>query len=180
MANRDNLVSVLRTSERQDWWESLSWLAYSLIGGLLPLWGGLLLLYLFGHHDRWPQLISHGEFAIYSAALLAPAVYVILKQIPASGFVHQQAFVLLAFVGLLVSAILFTGVTILAESDSTFLRLNQDALFRISVPLFVVSLAFAFVVTLLDNARLNPDVRRLAEDARRRLEEQFAKTEDGK
>src|SRR5437588_3999549 len=81
MADRPNLISVLKTSESQDWWESSSWLLYNLIGGLLPMWGGLLLLYIFGHHDRWQQLISRGEFALYSAALLAPAVYVVLKDV---------------------------------------------------------------------------------------------------
>lgn len=93
----------------------------------------------------------------------------------------------LAVIGLLISAILFTGVTIVASTGvavaqgatSTFLTLDQEAMLWISGSLFVLSIVLAFMVTVIDNSRTDPDVRRIANQAQEKLESQFTRTGEG-
>lgn len=95
MADRANLISAIRATNRQHWFDSGKWLGWAVLGGLLPLWGGWFLLMLFKHRERWPELISHGELAIYSAAFLASAIYVIQRDVGNISFVHREVFNLL-------------------------------------------------------------------------------------
>ena len=52
MERRPNLFLVLRASNRQHWADAGIWLAYTIVGSLLPVWGGLFLLRLFSQESR--------------------------------------------------------------------------------------------------------------------------------
>ena len=76
------MFRTLREASSEQWNESLGWLLYSLAGSTLPIWlGGYVLLPIFGRHFSWVEYGRHGEFALYSAALLAPTLRLIAKDI---------------------------------------------------------------------------------------------------
>src|SRR2546427_10690573 len=96
---------------QKHWKETTNWLAFTLVGGLIPVWGGMVLFLLLSKPVFFSTFSSNGEFAIYSAAILAPSLYLIAKDRTTSNFLFRPFFSLICVVGLLLSAMLFAGVT---------------------------------------------------------------------
>ncbi len=84
----------LRTAVGKNWKDSTSLMLYTLVGGLLPVHGGMLLFKLFSRVVQFSDFSDNGEFALYSAALLAPSLYLILKDYNTSNFLYRRAFAL--------------------------------------------------------------------------------------
>lgn len=169
------LVTILRKQGR----ETSKWLAYTLVGGLLPLWGGYVLTKLFNKVPAWSDFTDHGEFAIYSAAILAPALYSILKDFKTSTFIGRGYFGLICAVLLLGATVIFAGVTTVGtvSTGGTPLELNKGFLRDSTTWLFASSVVLAFLVTAIDSASVYKDIREVHNQELRELGEEFDRTE---
>ena len=101
----DGVLSIRRPTS-EEWRLSAGWLIATIVGGLLPLWGSYLMLKLGGESVFVADFVSHGEFALYSASLLAPVFFIILRELPA-GFPFRLWIGLVSVVLLLISALTF-------------------------------------------------------------------------
>jgi hypothetical protein len=177
MRRGQNLWAALTGATPEHWNDSVKWFVYTLVGSLLPIWGSWLLLPVLSQSVNWSDFVRHGEFALYSAAFLSPALYLITRDVALAPFVHRQLFALSTIVLIVCSALLFAGVTAATKGSIHGIVLDENVLIKVSIPLLLLSSLVAFVVTVLDNARLRPDVRRLAAASEQQLEKDFDKTE---
>ncbi len=166
---------ALRSASRSNWTDAAMWLAHNLLGGLTPVWFGWLLLTLLSRHPSWSDFSDHGEFAIYSAAMLAPTFYVILRDLKTPGFPGRLIFGLLTLTGILVATGFFAAVTTAFMSPVPLVTLNSFFLRYGTMSLFIFSASLAFIVTVLDNARVQPDVRSIVASEQKELERDFDK-----
>ena len=72
------LVEVFR-AKKEHYLEAAVWLGYHVLGSLLPVWLGILLIVFVVQPFGFADLIDRGEFAIYSAAIITPVIYALLK-----------------------------------------------------------------------------------------------------
>src|SRR5438876_1135465 len=112
MAERLTLVWAFRQANRHHVRDTFEWLFYTMLGGLLPVWGGAILYRFFVGGATLLHFASHGEFTLYSAALLGPAIYIVVKEREEVSFPSRGSFVLSSIIFLLVAALIFAGITV--------------------------------------------------------------------
>jgi len=151
------LKGVLKNATPDQWYESFSWLAYNFLGSTLPIWlGGFILLPVFSRHFNLIEYSVHGELALYCAAFLAPTLRLIGRDVEDFTFVRRQAFLLFGWIGLTAAVGLYSGVISAAEMPGDTVHVNSKLLFYFSLALFVVSVAFSWLVRLIDFQRIQP------------------------
>jgi hypothetical protein len=163
----------LRNTNRSHWSDAGIWLFYNLSGSLAPVWFGVLILFLFSRSPSLSDFSQHGEFALYSAAMFAPTLYVISRDLKIPGFWARSFLVLLTLLGILAATCFFVAVTTAFLVPKPALEINQVFLRRGTFGLFLFSAALSFLVTALDNARLLPDVRGITNQQQEQLLRQF-------
>jgi hypothetical protein len=171
-------MKVLWSAIRRHYKETSKWLAFTLLGGLLPVLGGMLLFRLFSIKFDFATFSSNGEFALYSAALIAPACYLIVKDYKNSIFIYRSIFTLVSLLCLLASTILFAGVTAVNSigKDQIPFKLDLDFLRIITLVLFAVSVIISFIATAVDTYRILPeDIRDERKEELEKLEDAFDK-----
>lgn len=169
------LFHALRDANRSNWTDALSWLLYNLVGSLAPVYIGYFLVKLFSRDLSWVGFSQQGQFALYSAAMFAPAFYTITRDLKVPGFAGRQPLALCASFGMLIATCLYVGVTAASMAPQPVFQINQGFLRISTFVLFSISAILAFLVTVLDNARLQPDVREIAAAERQDLEQDFDK-----
>ena len=158
----------------QLWRETGSWLFYTLTGILLPVWCSCLLLKLFSQKIQWIDFFRHGEFALYSAAIITPAIYLILKEKFNIPFLRRHLCGFLAFAFLIFSTLIFAGVTVIAVNQNVQRPvLNESFLVRSSIVVFCLSVFLVFFVTLGDNLITREDLREVEQQSSKKLEKDF-------
>lgn len=170
-----NLYQAVRTCSSDNWSNTGVWFAFTLGFGFLPLWIGVLLVWGLSHEQlRFADFIVHGEFAIYSATLVAGSMRLVAKDTELGPFVHRPMFFLVS--GLTLTLAVAVYVTI---KTATFLRLpeivNAQFVIKFSVPLLIFSLLFGFLVFLLDHQRFHPNVALISEQQVADLGDQYDK-----
>jgi hypothetical protein len=177
MTHGVTLISSLRSTTPAHWTEAASWLGFRILGGLVPIWGQIILLTLFSRPFSIFDLLNHGEFVLYSSAFIAPSLYIVIKDFREIKFVRRQLFVLLAGFALFVSALVYAGlVTVTSFSDQLeALRhvVNEKFLLWVSLAILPLSVIYAYLVTVLDNQRSDPNIRAEVEDKQKQLEKKF-------
>lgn len=191
MRRKPSIYSVLRATTKEQLIESLNWLLYSVGGSTLPIWlGGYVLLPIVSKHFHWLEYGQHGEFALYSAALITPTLRLIARDVEEFEFVRRQLFLFLGWIFLTVSVAIYSCVIAVSgsaanelnlssasASGTVGLSLNVAVLFRFSLALFVLTVLFSFVVTLIDSQRVGTSEIFAAQQAGvRQLEQAFAVT----
>ena len=164
---------ALRNANRSHWNDAAIWLVYTLIGSLTPVWFGWFLLTLLTRNPSWADFSHHGEFALYSAAMFAPTLYIVLRDVRSPGFPGRLTLGLLTFVGTLVATGFFAAVTTAFLAPPPVLLIDKTFLSRGTFILFTLSALLAFIVTVLDNARLIPDVRQITNAQQAELSKEF-------
>jgi hypothetical protein len=170
---------ALKNASWPHWRDAAMWLGYSLVGSLTPIWFGWLLLTLLSRRPSWADFSSHGEFALYSAAMLAPTLYIILRDLRDPGFPGRLTLGLLVFTGAVIATGFFAAVTTAFTTPQPLLTVDQVFLRRGTLGLFTLSAGLAFVVTVLDNARTQPDVRGITATRQQELANDFDKLGGG-
>jgi hypothetical protein len=156
--NPANLWSAVTSCGSDHWRSAGKWLAYTVGCGFLPIMIGLLLVWIFSTKPvNWYDFVVHGEFLIYSAALIAASTRLISRDTATFPFVHREMFTLAAFLALASCVALYSAIktAILFRLQDT---INNPRIVRFSMIILVVSLAFSFLVFLLDQQRVNPNV----------------------
>jgi hypothetical protein len=177
------LWSVLSKTTSGQRGEAFSWLLYNVAGATLPIWlGGYVLLPVFGKHFSWTDYSKHGELALYSAALLAPTLRVIARDVGESEFVRRQSFLFFCWIFLTGSVALYSGViavygVVPGGMPPAEVSLNTVLLFRFSVSLFVLTILISFLVRLIDFQRIEPkEILEIQGASEQRLENEFEQT----
>ena len=171
--NPVNLVSAVRSCSREHWRTAGKWLAYTVGCGFLPVIVGLLLVWgLSTKTFDWHDFVVHGEFVIYSAALVAASTRLISKDTETFPFVHREMFVLSAILTLMCSIALYSAIKT-ATLLSLQTTINNNFIVRFSLALLSFSLAFFFLVFLLDQQRITPNVKGIARLKEQKLSDDF-------
>jgi len=177
------LSSVLRKTTPSQRSEAFSWLLYNVAGATLPIWlGGYVLLPVFGKHFSWTDYSKHGELALYSAALLAPTLRVIARDVGESEFVRRQSFLFFCWIFLTGSVALYSGViavygVVPGGMPPAEASLNTVLLFRFSLSLFILTILISFLVRLIDFQRIEPkEILEIQDANTQRLENEFEHT----
>lgn len=156
------------------WWETVKWLLFTVLGSLLPVWGSWFLLRLFSQEIRWIDFFKDGEFALYSAALIAPALYLILKENFKIPFLQRHLCGFLAFFFLICSLLIFSAVTALSANESLgkAVILNESFLVKTSITIFALTVILVFFVKLGDDLTAE-GIYKLKQKAAEELEKNF-------
>jgi len=161
------LISILKSEKFCPWWDAFICLLFTLVGSLAPVWIGAILVRLFSRWAGWFAFFSHGEFSIYSAAFLASTLYLMAKGS------KPKAKILFPVIGLLLSAVLFAGVTSQDIFSSENITIDQNFLFNISWPLFFCSIALFFSTNVSENIRLAANISEVARQEYNKLDKNF-------
>jgi hypothetical protein len=154
------LIHTIRTASGKSWWLTFLWVGYHALGSLMPIWGTYLVLRLYHQQSVLNDFVKHGEFALYAATFLAIALPQVVRNIRETKYVLGTGSVLFAVASLVVSALIYSGVVIATQSPAkqSPWNLDEQFLFCISMVLFVSSLGFAALVTLIEMEQTNPNV----------------------
>jgi len=153
--------------------EGRYWLSYTQFGGLLPLYAGAALLWMFGSALSFGRFVDHGEFAIYSAGLLASALFVVGHEYRTP--FPQRTFWQLVTAILLVFSVIVFAVASSADASSSDKAdsFNHVALRVVSLILYAFSVATAFVLTVFKESMTVPDIEAIRGDRMAILEGKF-------
>jgi hypothetical protein len=146
---------------------------FTLVGGLAPLWIGVLLVLGYGGAAEVVRFATGGEFALYSAAVMAPAIYVIVSERTRTRFIGQAAYMLVALVAILLSVAGYALVAPVAIGIVPYAGLNVELIAKSTMYLYTFCVLFSLLVTGLDNARTHPPVADIARDQQQSLERDF-------
>ena len=166
------IFRVLKSTTRQHWAETFGALVFTIVFSLMPIWIGAVTQYLLSRPPDWMDYLRHGEFGLYSAAMLAPAIYLILNDLK-EPFPRRGAFGLLAFVMLALSVTVYVGVTTIVNVSETVFLLNESFLAHLSVWLYLASVVFALLVTVVDKYLVEGHVRAMYGFEQAELRDQF-------
>ncbi len=152
--------ATIKSSERRHWGDTGLWVVFTVVGGLIPLWATYVLLRLFSVRVDWFEFSRHGQFAIYSASLITAAVFLVERELWQT-FPRRRCFVLFLIVGLIVSALLFAGVTAAKTppADKRTIILDEVFLANTSIGLYIVSLALGTWAVFVNNVRTQLDLK---------------------
>jgi hypothetical protein len=179
MMSTPSIYLTLRETTREQWFESFAWLLYSLAGSTVPIWlGGYVLLPIFGTRFSWVEYGKHGEFALYSAALLAPTLRLIAKDIDNFVFVRRQGFLFFGWIFLTGSVAIYSSVIAADRIAQGTANLNTALMVVMSLVLYAASLIFSFVVIIIDSQRLPTNLRDIVKAQATKLEADFDKASD--
>jgi hypothetical protein len=178
------LPKVLIASRPGHWQEAFTWLFYTFIGAV-PFWGVALVFWLKVKSVAPDLFVKDAQLAIYSAGLLAPAIPVMVREIQGSPFKQPKAFLGLALLVLIAAASVFGSVisdevTTNPTAPSLADPIAKARLLYASIAVTAFSVILCFFTELINNIRLDPDLRRirnehdvsLASQVRKLLKEQ--------
>jgi hypothetical protein len=166
------LLGSLEGATPRDWQEGGVWLAYTLVGGLLPVYGGAIFLLLLFSDLSWARFLDHGEFAIYAAGLLAGALLVVGREYR-GGFPGRSLWILLIAALLLIAAIVFTAAFAASAAPDLANNLNRGVLRVLSIVLYGLTVVLAFVLAVAKEALDKVNVEGIRAEDMQRLERGF-------
>ena len=172
MAERLSFCWAVQQVNRRHLRDSAEWFLYMMVASLFPVWGGAILYWITPGGVSWLNFASHGEFALYSAALLAPAIHIAVTEREEVSFPSRGLFVLVAISFLLISVLIFAGITVLQHIDIID-PVEEESVALWSLALFAVSSLLSLIVNLFDNLRRAPDIQKLVALKQRVLEAKF-------
>lgn len=175
MSEYKNIIWTIKKATQHEWYESLVWLVYILLGSLAPVYISVLILLVARQSVRLLDFTSHAQFAIYSASILATSAYLICKD-KKRPFPRRGIFVALVLVGLMTSTSLFASVTIFAKIQTIdrFLEVDKKLVMILSLSVFAISILMAFLVNVLDSViPATEDINRLVAEQSADLDKDF-------
>ena len=140
---------------------TFKWLIAVMAGSLFPVWGSTILLKLLSQEIHFIDFIKHGEFALYSTAALAPALYLITKEKKVDElkmpFLDKNLCGTFIFILGGLAVLIFAGVLSVKNNqvDQNEI-LNTGFLAWSSLTIYALSILLLFFLTLADNILTNP------------------------
>jgi hypothetical protein len=172
------LIAAIKQSSWEDWKETLYWLGFNVLGGLFPTWSSALLLRMRGQQLVYSDFAKHGEFALYSAAFLAPALLVIFRYAKRNRYVLGAGSGLMAVSGLLVSALVYATAASAAATPTEH-SIDMAYLVAFSTGLLVFSLIVALLVAFVENQATNFNLQEVESRQQEELRTKFEKKLEG-
>jgi hypothetical protein len=172
--------SFLSDTDYSNLRDATYWLVYSLLGGLAPIWCGVIISKILSHPPTLGQFTAHGEFALYTAAIVAPAFHTLSRDLKVPGFKGRQFFLLASVCCMVIAVCIYVAVSC-AQIPGLMLAIgtiDQEFLRFFTPLLFVFAMGLAFIVTVLDYGRLSSDVREVVVEQRQELKDEFNKLKD--
>ena len=175
------ILTLLLDRERTKgvWSDGLQWFGWTVIGGLIPLWGSAFLFTLTGRDPSWADFLSHGEFALYAASYAGGALYIAVRDFRKGSFPSRGPLVIVLVALLLFSTLTFAGVTLAppltGDAAEHTGSLNQPVLVGASVLLLFVTSVVALIVTVVENTLTGPDLAKSRKKSLKQLSEDFDK-----
>jgi hypothetical protein len=166
-------LGALGHSTFTHWREAIYSHLYTAVGGLAPLWIGWIALTFFRRSPTIADFARNGEFALYSAAVLAPALYIVSTQVPPTPIGGRAPLVLFCIAFTLCAVVGY--VIVMPVASGLVGRVEVDELFLVkgTLSLFGLSMLLSFLITVLHNIRSDPEVRAMVEAQQAELEENF-------
>jgi hypothetical protein len=156
---RISITRALFDSSVEHWRQALLWAFSNAVGSFMPIWGAFFLLRLHRIDFRFADFARHGEFALYAAAFLAPAVYQILRNMRREKFPLKAGSILLALAGILMTAFIYAGTNPqFGATPTNGGQLDEHYLMTVSGSLLSIAFLFSFLVMLIDNVTNDPDL----------------------
>lgn len=151
-------------------------LLYTLLGGLAPLylaWG--VKAYRTASLPNVTEFAHAGEFALYSAAMVAPALYLLAQDRKRKPFPARVALILASIVLMLLAV----GSYLLVAPEVLAGTVPQNSVIRVyswsTIWLFGAATVFFYVISILDATRPIQDIRKIddsqVDDMTRRVNE---------
>jgi hypothetical protein len=178
-----DFIRSIKDSNSDHWIEALQWLLWNVIGGLMPIWLPLMILYFFQQKISLNIFTDHGEFALYSASFLGTALYVVLKDFniepfPSRSIITSFLFILLTISTLIFSLVALTEIFYKIGIIQPYALLDKESLRTVSsflLPAVCVISLFIFVVDLV---RIKPDISGIKDKDFEGLNADFDKLKD--
>lgn len=148
------LLSFFTTLNKKDFKEAFIELIISLIVSTMPIWGLYIAMSIdksiFFDLDRFYSIVKNGELFIYSATMLAPILYLLIKKRE-----HEKEFYAKPFF-----IIFVVVITVIATITISMQRMRQviisDSAVIGSLWLFGISIFILYVALVIHNS-LMPD-----------------------
>ena len=166
------MPSIFDDVDKSNWRDASYWLGYTLIGGLAPIWSGYIILRILSQDPTWTQFSEHGEFALYTAALVAPAFHTVSREFRVPGLRGRQFFLLASFCCMFLAVFAYVAVGSAYASNPSSI-IDQAFLAWLTLGIFVLSTVLALCVTVLDYARLSSDLPEVVAGQRQNLKREF-------
>ena len=173
-----DITNALGAAPGRSWGVSAIWMAYTVVGGMLPLWGTIVYAEMFDIPYSAADLTSKGEFILYAAPFLSTAIFVATKDwfeggrpFPSRGFcvlVLLVPLILAAFIFAPISGSLLPGAVLggMRAPDQAFVQATCWAMLP-------ASMFLAYFVSVADDARLGDDISGIRSAQARKLEKSF-------
>jgi len=134
------------------------------------------MLALFTFDVGLSDIADHGQFALYSAALLSTGLYFSAREFRYWNFRGRLAFVLIFGPLLIVSALLYGGV---ALADAVAWQVNPLILRYTSIGIFIISIPLVYISAAKNEAGTAHNIETALISQREKLEAQFEETDGG-
>lgn len=140
--------------------DALQWLMYAVVLGALPFWGVAFLQWIHVQPLSAELFVEHAELAVYGAGLLAAAIPTMQREIKDAPVKQPRWFLLFAITLIVGSSLLFGSVANRsAEGYHPEPSAEVARTLWTSIALVALSLLLCFLTELINNVRLEPDVR---------------------
>jgi len=151
-------VEIWISSTRDQKGNGLIWLAYTLIGGLFPLYAGIFVLLLFSS-VQLSSFVDHGEFAVYSTGLLSAALLIVLTDYGQQPFPDKRLWAMTILGFIIIATLIFSVVATSGLDGELQEQVNLGLIRILSVGLYVLTVVLMFFVVVLD--KVMPDIDKL-------------------
>lgn len=172
LSKRPGIIEALIHSTWDDWRETFYWFGFNVLGGLMPIWATPFLLRIHKQRIAYAELVSHGEFALYSAAFLAPVLLVIFRIRRRDRYILGPGIGLLALAALLFCAFIYSTAASTAGTPSQQ-SLDVDFVVQSSSVIFAVTIVLALLVAFVENRATNLNLREMETRERETLRTKF-------
>ncbi len=152
------VVFVFRQSTMEDWKDTAYWFGFHVMGALMPIWATVVVTVFLRQPVSLFDLAKNGEFALYCAALIAPAILIIIKYSRKHRYVLGPGSAFFAIAVLLLAAFIYAIVASFTTRHEEK-ALNLDLVVRVSYALFAVSLVLSAIVAFIENQATNVNLR---------------------
>ncbi len=171
------IIDEFRHTTLKHWTDAFCLLAVVVVGSLSPLYIGPIFLETLNVDFSYRDFIDHGEFAIYSTALLTPALYLLYKNrgLHTRGIsLFFSLLFLLIIIFLLTSIVIFAAVVAATVGNEIF-SLNKEFVRVWTVRIYCSSVVITLMMNALDNAQGDLDTfTGMRSENQNKLRERFA------
>ena len=163
------MLSTVIKAKWRNFWEAILWTVYHAGGSLLPVWFGLMLLAFTYQPFGFAEFIGKGEFAIYSAAVITPVIFTLVKE---GQGLESAAYTFISLAFLIVASFIFL-ITGFPDVNLGGIELRNENIRYVSVCIYVLSLFAALMLRVHDNALADVDINEERQQSQQKLDSDF-------